>query len=71
MSKERIKDLADFFYSSDDCREVPLRLAVTSGRFVGFDLSKGEFVELFTILNGSVALREDLAVFLEKLKDEE
>jgi hypothetical protein len=31
MNKERMQELADFFYSSDDSKIVPLRISVITG----------------------------------------
>lgn len=68
MTNERIKEIADFFYSSDDIEDVPLRLAMSVGQFKGADLTKEDCIELLTILNNSDNLKEDLATFLEELQ---
>lgn len=65
MNKDRIKRLADFFYSSNSSIDIPLRLTITIGQFTGFDLSKTEFIRLMTILNNSEDLKTDLNLFLE------
>jgi len=64
MDKNRINELADFFYSSDDSNIVPLRLAITTGQYSGFDLNKKDFITLMEILNKSKNLKEDLEYFL-------
>ena len=66
MTKDRIRELADFFFSSDDSNDVPIRLACYTGRYTGFDLNKESFIELFTILNKSKNLKMDLLQFREK-----
>ena len=71
MNKERMQELADFFYSSDDSKKVPLRIAVVTGRYTGADLTKENFLRLLSILNNSNNLKEDLTEFLEDIKDEE
>lgn len=65
MTGERIQQIAEFFYSSDDASDVPLRLAISVGEFKGSDLSKQGCIELLTILSNSENLKEDLALFLE------
>lgn len=71
MKNERIYQLADFFYSSDNSKNVPLRLAIITGQYSGADLTKGKFIKLLFILNNSAHLKEDLTKFLEDLEDEE
>ncbi len=71
MNKERVQKLADFFYSSDDSKIVPLRISITTGGYTGADLTKENFIKLLFILNNSDHLREDLTKFLEDLEDEE
>jgi len=68
MTNERIQKIADFFYSSDDIENVPLRLAISVGQFRGADLNKENCMELLTILNESENLKEDLATFLAELE---
>jgi len=70
MNKERVLELADFFYSSDDSNVVPLRIAIITGRYTGSDLTKENFVKLLFILNNSDHLKKDLIKFLEDLDDE-
>ena len=65
MTDERIQQIADFFYSSDDARDIPLRLAISTGQFSGADLSKQRCINLLKILNNSQNLREDLILFLK------
>ncbi len=71
MTNKKILELANFFYSSDDSRKVPLRVAITTGRYSAFDLSREDFIELFKILNKSENLKTDLKGFLEVKKNEE
>lgn len=66
MTKKRIQQLADFFYSSDDANDVPIRVMASSGQFSGFCLSKKEFIELMKILNTSTDLKTDLLLFREE-----
>jgi hypothetical protein len=63
MTKKRIKKLADFFYSSDNSEDVPIRIMASSGQFSGFDFSKKGLIELLEILNKSENLKEDLLNF--------
>jgi len=67
MTKKRIKELADFFYSSDSSEDVPLRLCCETGRYTGFDLEREKFISLFSILARSKNLKEDLKVFVEAM----
>lgn len=69
--KNRIQELADFFYSSDDSNVVPLRIAIITGRYTGSDLTKENFIKLLSILNSSNNLKEDLIKFREEIEDEE
>lgn len=71
MNKKRMQELADFFYSSDDSKMIPLRIAIVTGGYTGTDLTKENFVKLLSILNNSKNLKEDLNKFLEDLEDEE
>jgi hypothetical protein len=71
MTKDKIQQLADFFYSSNDSNNVPLRLAITTGIYSGFDLQKDKFIKLFTILNNSKNLKKDLMNFRRELEYEE
>jgi len=66
MTFKRIRQLADFFYSSNSSADVPLRIACSTGRYTGIDLDRDEFIELFVILNGSNDLKKDLTDFLER-----
>jgi hypothetical protein len=70
MTLRRIRELADFFYSSDDSKDVPLRFACTTGRYTGFDLDRESFIALFAILNRSKDLKKDLAQFMERVSGE-
>jgi len=65
MTKKRILQLADFFYSSDSVEEVPLRICCETGRYSGFSLDREKFVRLFTILTRSKSLKDDLQAFVE------
>lgn len=71
IKKNRIQELADFFYSSDDSNVVPLRIAIITGRYTGSDLTKENFIKLLSILNSSNNLKEDLIKFREEIEDEE
>ncbi|MBA7534340.1 hypothetical protein ES705_26586 [subsurface metagenome] len=71
MNKKRMQELADFFYSSDDSKIVPLRISIITGRYGGADLTKEDFIKLLSILNNSDHLKEDLTGFLEDIEDEE
>jgi len=68
MTHERIKQVADFFYSSDDASDVPLRPAIITGQFSGADLSKRRCIQLLKILSDSEDLKSDLKHFLEDLE---
>ena len=64
MTKKRIKELADFFYSSDSSEDIPLRICCETGRYTGFDLNRDEFISLFSVLSRSKNLKEDLRAFV-------
>jgi len=66
MTPERIRNLADFFYSSNSAADVPLRICCETGRYTGFDLSRDDFIALFEILSQSGDLKKDLAAFVEQ-----
>ncbi len=66
MNKNKIKQLSNFFYSSNEADEVPLRISAITGAYTGFDLSKEAFEELLELLNNSVNLKEDLRNFRQK-----
>ena len=66
MTLKRIRQLADFFYSSNSSNDVPLRISCITGRYTGIDLDREGFISLFIILSKSEDLKEDLADFLEK-----
>lgn len=66
MTLKLIRQLADFFYSSNSSADVPLRISCTAGRYTGLDLGREEFVELFVILSRSNGLKKDLTDFLER-----
>ena len=70
MTKKRIQELADFFYSSDSPRDVPLRLCCETGRYTGFDLNREDFISLFIILSKSKNLKTELAQFVERVYGE-
>ena len=63
MDKDRIKKLADFFYSSDDASDVPLRVSVIRGMYSGHDLNKESFIDFMKILENSTNLKDDLNNF--------
>jgi hypothetical protein len=67
MTKKRILELADFFYSCDSTRDIPLRICCETGRYSGFSLDREEFVSLFLILTRSEHLKEDLQAFVEAM----
>jgi hypothetical protein len=71
MNKKRMQKLADFFYSSDDSKKVPLRISIITGRYSGSDLTKENFIKLLSVLNISNNLKEDLSEFLEDMGEEE
>ena len=71
MTEDKIQQLAEFFYSSNNSNDVPLRLAITTGMYSGFDLKKDNFIKLFTILNNSKNLKKDLMNFRKDLEYEE
>ena len=64
---DRIKLVADFLYSSNSSKTVPLRISIVSGMFSGCDLTREEFIELMDILNNSINLKNDLNVFGKRL----
>ena len=66
MTIDKIKKIADFFYSSNEVDDIPLRLSVITGGYSGFDLSRDAFIELLTILNNSDNLKGDLEKFVDK-----
>lgn len=69
MTDERIQEIADFFYSSDNISDVPLRLSISMGQFRGADLTHESCIELLTILSNSENFKDDLADFLELFAD--
>lgn len=70
MTNKRIKELADFFYSSNSAEDVPVRIAIASGMYSGADLNKDRFIELMIILKKSKNLKSDLLAFREEIEDE-
>jgi len=71
MTKERIQKLADFFFSSNDVSDIPLRINISTGVYTGNSLNKKEFILLMNILNKSENLKDDLKEFREMVEDEE
>jgi len=71
LTKKRIKELADFFYSSDSSEDVPVRVSLIRGMYSGFDLNKQSFIKFMGILASSKDLKSDLLKFLEEMKEEE
>ena len=65
VTLNRIRQLADFFYSSNSAVDVPLRIACSTGRYTGIDLDREAFISLFVILSKSDNLKKDLTDFLE------
>lgn len=70
MTIKKIKQLADFFYSSNSAVDVPLRISCVTGQFTGFDLDRESFISLFKILAKSQNLKQDLAAFVESQYDQ-
>ena len=64
MTNKRIKLLADFFYSSNSSRKVPMRISASVG-MCGFDLNKEDFVGLMLIMDRSGDIKRDLTLFVE------
>ncbi len=71
MTLKRIKELADFFYSSDSSKDVPLRLYCLCGQYDGFALTKQGFISLLSILVKSSDLKKDLTAFIKKERSDE
>ena len=70
MTKQRIQELADFFYSSNSSHDIPLRICCVTGQFAGFSLTKEGFIALFSILSKSRDLKKDLENFLNTINAE-
>ncbi|MBU1122366.1 MAG: hypothetical protein KKF54_06710 [Candidatus Omnitrophica bacterium] len=66
MDKKRINEIAEFFYSSNNASDVPLRIMATTGMYSAFDFPKEGLIELLHILNKSKNLKDDLMKFREK-----
>ena len=66
MTLKRIRQLADFFYSSNSSTDVPLRISCITGQYTGFDLDQEEFISLLVILTRSNDLKRDLSGFVER-----
>lgn len=66
MTDERIEQVTEFFYSSDDQAYVPLRLSIAIGQFRGYDLDPVDCRDLLTILSNSQHLKNDLEQFLSR-----
>lgn len=64
--KKRIKELVNFFYSSDSSDDVPVRIMISTGKWGLFDLYNESLNEFLIILNSSNNLKEDLLKFREK-----
>ena len=71
MTNKRIRELADFFYSSNSSNDVPLRISIVSGMYSGATLTKEKFIKLLSILSASNCLKKDLLKFREEVEDEE
>ena len=69
MTNKRIQELADFFYSSDNSIDVPLRISITTGQYSGSDLVKEDFIALMKILSKSNCIKEDLLKFREDIEN--
>jgi hypothetical protein len=61
MTKERIEELANYFYDRESPR---CRLSVIQG-MSGFDLSRQAFVRLLTVLSNSYELDSELEYFIQ------
>jgi len=70
MTDKRIQKLADYFYHSNNAKDVPLRISISTGQYGGSDLSKQDFIELMTILIHSKDIKVDLLLFLGEVEDE-
>jgi len=70
MTKERIKTIADFLYSSNSSRDVPCRISLVAG-MAGHDLQYHQLVKFLEILSNSINLHQDLYQFFESLYDNE
>ena len=66
MTNERMNIVADFLYSSNNAKKVPLRIAIESG-MSGASLNKDNLIELLKILSNSINLKKDLIKFLDRV----
>jgi len=64
MDDRRIKELANFFYSSNSSKRVPLRISISMG-MSGSDLTYEGFIHLMEIFNVSINIQKDLKTFLK------
>ena len=70
MTLKRIRQLADFFYSSNSAADVPLRISCITGRYTGFDLDRDQFISLLGILTRSDDLKRDLSGLVEQCHEQ-
>lgn len=68
MTRERIQELADFFYSSDNATDVPFRLSLSFG-MAGDDISKDEFIEIMKWLSEGDISKESANELLVELEN--
>ena len=73
MTPERIKNLADYFYSSSPSgdsispsKNVPFRIETSYG-MGGYELSYGQFIHLMDILANSTDVKNDCIEFVRKM----
>lgn len=66
MTKERIQELIDFFFSSNDSNEVPLRIGAITGQYSMFVPEPEALAVLLDILENSTDLKTDLLKFREE-----
>ena len=68
MTNKRIKELADYFYSSNSSSDVVFRLSLSFG-MGGCDMSYSQFVNLMEILSRSDNFIDDLNVFATRIDE--
>uniref|UniRef100_A0A6M3IDI5 Uncharacterized protein n=1 Tax=viral metagenome TaxID=1070528 RepID=A0A6M3IDI5_9ZZZZ len=64
--KNRIKEIADFFYPSYNPNSMPLKISLMYGRHGKCDLTKKQFIKLMNIFNTSIDMRRDMDIFLNR-----
>ena len=70
MTASRIKQIADFLYSSDKANVVPFRVSIGTGMY-GYDLNYKQFIKLMTIFSRSINLKDDLLSFRNEVDRDE